>query len=161
MTRWESVCTADELPVGDVIRVDLDGKAYAVYHTQSGFYATEGLCTHERAFAGGRPCRGRDSDLPQAQQPLSHPTGKALRIPAKVDLKTFPVKSEGGKISLRDRVEGECEGAPETANRGRPAGPRRGCPTGDSLSSCRNDPLLPERQCEEARDSFHRLGLEP
>ena len=32
----------DDLPVGDAIRVDFDGKAYAVYHTQSGFYATEG-----------------------------------------------------------------------------------------------------------------------
>ena len=100
VTRWESVCTVDELPVGDVIRVDLDGKAYAVYHTQSGFYATEGLCTHERASLADGLVEGEIVVCPKHNSRFHIPTGKALRIPAKVDLKTYPVKREGEKVLI-------------------------------------------------------------
>jgi 3-phenylpropionate/trans-cinnamate dioxygenase ferredoxin component len=99
-TRWESVCTEAELPVGDVIRVDLDGKEYAVYHTQSGFYATEGLCTHERASLADGLVEGEIIVCPKHNSRFHIPTGKAQRIPAKIDLKTFPVKREGGKVFI-------------------------------------------------------------
>jgi len=100
VSRWESVCAEEELPVGDMIRVDLGGKAYTVYHTQSGFYATEGLCTHERASLADGLVEGEVVICPKHNSRFHIPTGKAMRIPAKVDLKTFPVKREGGKVLI-------------------------------------------------------------
>jgi 3-phenylpropionate/trans-cinnamate dioxygenase ferredoxin component len=98
--RWEPVCALGDLPVGDAVRFDFDGKAYAVYHTQRGFYATEGLCTHERASLADGFIEGDHIVCPKHSSRFHIPTGKAARIPAKIDLKTFPVKQEGGKIYL-------------------------------------------------------------
>lgn len=42
-------CAMDDIEEEDVMQFDLGVKAYAVYHTPSGYYATEGLCTHEQA----------------------------------------------------------------------------------------------------------------
>jgi 3-phenylpropionate/trans-cinnamate dioxygenase ferredoxin component len=100
VTRWELVCAEQDLPVEDMIRVDLDGKAYVVYHIKSGFFATEGLCTHERASLADGLVEGEIVVCPKHNSRFHIPTGKALRIPAKVDLKTFPVKNEGGKVYL-------------------------------------------------------------
>ena len=100
VTRWEPVCGEAELVEGDMIRFDFDGKAYAVYHTKSGFYATEGLCTHEQASLVDGMVEGDVVVCPKHNSRFHIPTGKAQRIPAKIDLKTFPVKREGGKVFI-------------------------------------------------------------
>src|ERR1700739_4299369 len=52
---WYPVCRVDEIAEEDVRQFEHSGQTYAIYHTPSGFYATEGLCTHEEEFlADGR-----------------------------------------------------------------------------------------------------------
>ena len=60
--------------------MDLDGKAYAVYHTQCGFYATEGLCAHERASLVDCLVEGEQVICPKHNSRFHIPSGKALRI---------------------------------------------------------------------------------
>ncbi len=99
-TRWVAACAADEIEVEDALRVELGGKVYAVFHTKSGFYATEGLCTHEQANLADGVVEGDYVSCPKHNSRFHIPTGKAMRIPARVDLKTFPVKAEGGKLFI-------------------------------------------------------------
>jgi 3-phenylpropionate/trans-cinnamate dioxygenase ferredoxin subunit len=98
--RWVAACGEGEIEVEDALRVELEGKVYAVFHTKSGFYATEGLCTHEQANLADGVIEGEYVSCPKHNSRFHIPTGKAMRIPARVDLKTFPVKSEGGTLFI-------------------------------------------------------------
>jgi 3-phenylpropionate/trans-cinnamate dioxygenase ferredoxin subunit len=84
--------------VDDALRIELSGSVYAIWHTTSGFYATQGLCTHEQANLADGLVEGEYVSCPKHNSRFHIPTGKAMRIPARVDLKTYPVKNEGGKL---------------------------------------------------------------
>jgi len=97
---WHPVCGVDEIASEDARRFELNGRVYAVFHTLGAYYATDGLCTHEQAnLADGFISDGYVS-CPKHNSRFHIPTGKALRIPARVDLATYPVKTEEGKIYI-------------------------------------------------------------
>ena len=39
--NWHAVCGVEDIDEEDLIDFEHDGKPYAVYHTRSGFYATD------------------------------------------------------------------------------------------------------------------------
>ena len=97
---WHLVCDMDELEEEDVMQFDLNGNTYAVYHTPSGYYATEGLCTHEQANLADGLVMGEHIECPKHNARFHIPSGKVKRVPAKVDLKTYPVKTDDGKVLI-------------------------------------------------------------
>ena len=97
---WHFVCDAGELDVEDVICFEHDSKKYAVYRTPSGYYATDGKCSHAGAILADGLVTGEFIECPSHQGQFHIPTGKAKRPPAKVDLKTYPVKLEDGKLFI-------------------------------------------------------------
>jgi 3-phenylpropionate/trans-cinnamate dioxygenase ferredoxin subunit len=49
MPAWIDACATDDIEEEDLIRFDHAGETYAIYHGIDGrFYATEGLCSHEK-----------------------------------------------------------------------------------------------------------------
>ena len=44
--QWVEVGNTDQIDMEDLIRFDHEGKTYAIYHIEDGFYATDGICTH-------------------------------------------------------------------------------------------------------------------
>jgi 3-phenylpropionate/trans-cinnamate dioxygenase ferredoxin subunit len=44
---WHRVGPADELDEEDVMPYDHNDHEYAIYHTIDGFFASDGMCTHE------------------------------------------------------------------------------------------------------------------
>ncbi len=98
--EWYPVCDADELDVEDVTGFEQDGKQYAVYRTPSGYYATDGKCTHAGAILADGLVTGEIIECPQHQAQFHIPTGEAKSAPASVNLKTYPVKIKGGKIYI-------------------------------------------------------------
>ena len=97
---WHLVGAVDELAIDDVLRFELLSNVYAIYHTQSGFYATDGLCTHEAANLSDGYVSGDYLTCPKHSARFHIPTGKVMRAPARIDLKTYPVKTEDGKVYL-------------------------------------------------------------
>lgn len=97
-TVWHAVCGVDEIDREDVHPFEHGGKLYAVYHTASGFYATDGLCTHEQEFLTDGLVIGEIIECPRHQGRFHIPTGEAKGAPVCVDLATYPTKVEGGKI---------------------------------------------------------------
>ncbi len=95
---WHEVCDADELDVEDVIGFEAGENKYAVYRTPSGYYATDGKCTHAGALLADGLVTGEIIECPQHQANFHIPTGEAKSAPASVNLKTYPVKVEGGKV---------------------------------------------------------------
>ena len=97
---WHLVCRMDDIEEEDVLRCDLDGKVYAVYNTPSGYHATDGLCTHEQADLADGLVMGEHIECPKHNARFHIPSGKVMRMPAKIDLHTYPVKSEDGKVYI-------------------------------------------------------------
>jgi len=98
---WIEVCATDDIEKEDVIRFDLDGRTFAIYRTADGaFYATDGLCTHANVHLSGGFVMDHIIECPKHNGRFDFTTGQAKGAPACVDLKTYAVKVEAGKVFL-------------------------------------------------------------
>jgi 3-phenylpropionate/trans-cinnamate dioxygenase ferredoxin subunit len=97
---WHRVCSREELEEEDVIGVAIQGKSYAVYRISEGFFATDGLCTHEQSPLEEGFVFGDIIECSKHNARFHIPSGKALRKPALTDLKTYPVKVEGDNLFI-------------------------------------------------------------
>jgi len=101
---WVEVCAVGEIEKEDVIPFDHDGSTFAIYRTSGDeYYATAGLCTHARVHLSGGFVMGNIIECPKHNGRFDFTTGRAKGAPACVDLETFPVKVEAGKIFLNPR----------------------------------------------------------
>jgi 3-phenylpropionate/trans-cinnamate dioxygenase ferredoxin component len=97
---WHAVCGVDDIDEEDLIPFEHNGRPYAVYHTPSGFYATDAMCTHENANLTGGMVLGEIVECPRHQGRFHIPTGKAKGAPVVVDIRTYPTKVESGKVYI-------------------------------------------------------------
>lgn len=97
--QWVHACDVDDIEEEDVIRFDHGDRTFAVYRTEKGdFYASDGYCTHERFHLSNGLVMGNVIECPKHNGRFDIPSGAAKRAPVCVDLKTYPVKVEGGKV---------------------------------------------------------------
>lgn len=101
MSDWIRVCTADDIGEEDLIRWDHNGRTFAIYNTEKGFFATDGLCTHQQQHLEEGLVIGTVIECPLHQGRFEITTGKALSAPVCVDLKTYPVKLEGNDVYIQ------------------------------------------------------------
>ena len=45
--NWQLVNGTADMEIEDIVRFDHDNKTYCVYKLEDGFFATDGICTHE------------------------------------------------------------------------------------------------------------------
>lgn len=102
---WHAVCEADEIEEEDVVRFDLGERTFAVYRTESGYYATDGYCTHEEAHLADGMVIDDIIECPLHQGRFHIPSGKAKSPPVCIDLKTYPVKVEEGHVFVQLAAE--------------------------------------------------------
>ncbi|MBO9610150.1 MAG: Rieske 2Fe-2S domain-containing protein [Paenibacillaceae bacterium] len=97
--QWVHACDVDDIEEEDVIRFDHEDRTFAVYRTEKGdFYASDGYCTHERFHLSNGLVMGNVIECPKHNGRFDIPSGAAKRAPVCVDLKTYPVKVESGKV---------------------------------------------------------------
>ena len=101
MDEWIRVCATDEIDEEDLVRWDYRGRTFAIYRTVKGYFATDGLCTHEEAHLEDGLVVGTVIECPLHQGTFEITTGKALTAPAYDDLRTYPVKVEDGAVYIR------------------------------------------------------------
>ena len=100
MSNWIHVCSADAIDQEDLIRWDHNGATYAIYRTEKGFFATDGLCTHEDQHLEDGMVIGTVIECPLHGGRFDIISGKALSAPVCIDLQTYPVKVENGVVSI-------------------------------------------------------------
>jgi len=101
MSNWIEVCTTDAVNNEDVIRFDHAGKTFAIYRSPSDkFYATEGLCTHEKIHLCDGLVMDNTIECPKHNGRFDYTTGQAKGAPCIVNLKTYPTKVEAGKVYI-------------------------------------------------------------
>ena len=95
---WHFAGNADDFEDEDIEQIKVGSLAIAVYRAKGQFYATQDLCTHERAYLSDGVLIDCVVECPFHQGRFDVRTGKALSPPVVVPLKTYPLKVVDGKI---------------------------------------------------------------
>lgn len=99
---WIDACARDDVEEEDLIRFDHDGRAFAIFRSQNDeYFCTDGLCTHEKVHLEDGLVMGHIIECPKHNGQFDYRTGKAVRAPACVDLKTYPVQIEGHRVLVK------------------------------------------------------------
>ena len=103
---WHKACKTHDVEEDDVIQVIINGKDYAIYYLKDeGYFATDGLCTHEQApLAEGLVMDGI-IECPKHNARFDIKTGKVLSRPARADLNTYPIKIEDSVVLIGITLE--------------------------------------------------------
>lgn len=101
MAQWVSACPADDIPNEDVIRFDHGGRTFAIYRSPDNeFFCTDGLCSHEKVHLCDGLVMGHTIECPKHNGQFDYRNGKALRMPACVNLSTYNTKVADGQIMI-------------------------------------------------------------
>ena len=89
---------AAELAPGTMKRVDAGGRRILLANVAGRLYAVDDTCTHEQASLSTGVLKGELVKCPLHNSRFNVRTGEALEEPAEEDLRTYPVREEGGRI---------------------------------------------------------------
>jgi MocE subfamily Rieske [2Fe-2S] domain protein len=95
---WHAAGNAADFEDEDVEQVWVGNLAVAVYKAEGEFYATQDVCTHERAYLSDGVVVDCVVECPFHQGRFDVKTGAALGAPVIVPLKTYPVRVVAGRI---------------------------------------------------------------
>ena len=99
MGNWVRACAVGDVDEEDVIRWDHAGQTYAIYQSpENDFYATDGMCTHERTCLADGLVMGDIIECPKHNGRFNYKTGQAKGAPVIEPLKTYPTKVEGDDV---------------------------------------------------------------
>lgn len=100
--NWIKVCNTADIEPEDVLRFDHGDRTFAIYRSPDGtFYATDGLCTHQKVHLAGGFVMDNLIECPKHNGRFDYTNGKAKGAPVCVDLKTYPVKVEGDGVFIQ------------------------------------------------------------
>ncbi len=101
MAQWVAACAASDIDPEDLVPFDHGGRAYAIYRSaDDGYYATDGLCTHEQTLLCDGLVSGSVIECPKHNGRFDYTSGKALGAPVLVDLRTYPAKVVDGMVYI-------------------------------------------------------------
>jgi 3-phenylpropionate/trans-cinnamate dioxygenase ferredoxin subunit len=102
MSDWVEACAADDIDEEDVMRFDHGGRTFAIYRSPDDeFFATDGLCTHEKVHLADGLVMDDIIECPKHNGRFNYKTGAAKGAPVCVNLKTYPVKVDAGKVLVQ------------------------------------------------------------
>ena len=99
--QWIQVATLEELPLGTMKRVEVDGRRYLVANANGSYYAVDELCSHEDVSLYLGCIQGDNIKCSLHRSRFSLKTGQPLEDPATDPLNTYPVKIDGKNILLQ------------------------------------------------------------
>ena len=95
---WHRVAKTDDVLDDEPKAVQIGNDYIALYRLDDKFYATDDICTHEFASLAEGFVDGDCIECPLHAGKFHIPTGKAMAAPVTEDIRTYPVKVEGGEI---------------------------------------------------------------
>lgn len=99
--QWITACKADDVPLEDVTRFDHGSRTFVVIRSAEGeFFAMDGHCSHEKIHLAGGLVDGGIIECPRHFGTFDYRTGESRKLPACVDLKTYPVRLVDGEVQL-------------------------------------------------------------
>ena len=99
--NWQLVNGTADMEIEDIVRFDHDNKTYCVYRLEDGFFATDGICTHEAVHLEDGLVMDGEIECPMHQGIFDIKSGSAISPPACEDLKTYQVKVENDQVYIK------------------------------------------------------------
>ena len=102
MTETEvDLFPVSEMELESVRRFDFDGRTFAIYRSPEGeFFATDGYCTHEKSHLADGYVDGHIIECSRHFGQFDYRTGEATELPACVNLRTYRVRIQDGRLLL-------------------------------------------------------------
>src|SRR6195952_5543054 len=98
---WVEACKTDNGDPEDVVRLDHAGRTFAIYRGEDDdWYATDGLCTHEKIHLADGLVMGNIIECPKHNGRFDIRTGEAKGAPVCVNLQTYPVSIEADNVRI-------------------------------------------------------------
>jgi len=99
--NWHLVGSTENVDIEDIIRFDHNDKTYCIYRLEDGYFATDGICTHEDVHLEDGLVMDGEIECPMHQGIFDIKSGEAISPPACDDLKTYPVKVENDQVYIK------------------------------------------------------------
>ena len=100
-TNWIDVTDASGVPEDDVIGLAVAGRDIALYKVEGTIYATDNICTHGHARLCDGFLDGYEIECPLHQGKFDVRDGRGTCSPITENLRSYPVKIEGGRVFLQ------------------------------------------------------------
>ena len=100
MNNWVYVCLKSEIDFEDLKRFDYQDNTYCIYHLKDGFFATDGICTHEEVHLEDGLVINDEIECPMHQGVFNIKTGEVIQDPPCKNLNTYKIKVENDKIFI-------------------------------------------------------------
>ena len=94
------IAPASELPNGERLFFELDGKSIVLFNVAGQIFAIADLCTHDDGPLGDGDLEDHNIVCPRHGAEFDIRSGKAVQMPAVVDIPAYPVKVVDGNIWL-------------------------------------------------------------
>lgn len=100
MTDFLEVASVSDLPLGRAKPCALGGRTIALYHTESGFFATDNTCPHRGGPLGEGDLLGNEIVCPWHFWSFDVTTGENAVDPS-LTIRTFEVRVDGDRVLVR------------------------------------------------------------
>ena len=94
------IAPVSELPNGERLFVEIEGKPIVIFNIAGQFFSIADICSHDDGPVGEGDIEGYTITCPRHGGEFDLQTGKALQLPAVVDIPAYPVKVVAGVIQL-------------------------------------------------------------
>jgi nitrite reductase/ring-hydroxylating ferredoxin subunit/uncharacterized membrane protein len=107
------VAAVESLAEGETLRAEVAGHVITIVRIERDFYAFQEFCSHRFAPLSEGHFHDHEVECPWHRSCFDVRTGRVTRGPAKVNLRTYPVRVEDGMIQVRASEEKAEEVKPE------------------------------------------------
>jgi 3-phenylpropionate/trans-cinnamate dioxygenase ferredoxin subunit len=98
--EYAEIAPASELPNGERLFLEIEGRAIVIFNIADHFFAIGDICTHDDGPLGDGDLEGFNIVCPRHGGEFDVQTGKAVQMPAVVDIPAYPVKVIDGMIQV-------------------------------------------------------------
>jgi 3-phenylpropionate/trans-cinnamate dioxygenase ferredoxin subunit len=103
--EFVEIAPASELPSGERLFVEIGDKPIVIFNIAGQFFAIGDVCSHDDGPLGDGVIEGHNVVCPRHGAEFDVRTGKAMAMPAVVDIPAYPVKIRNGTIFVGIPVE--------------------------------------------------------
>ena len=98
--EFVEVAAARELASGERLFIEVDGRMIVVFNIAGQYFAIADVCSHDDGPVGEGELDGHHVTCPRHGAEFDVRTGKAIKMPAVIDIPAYPVEERDGRIYI-------------------------------------------------------------